>query len=181
MHHEQCCYAYWYARQLLKAVSLAAERDGQELNDGLAELQTSLLLEPPHVRSVVACMHQHDTSTISMDDYDGGVQTVQGGTSWCHKTYCYGPTSDDSLPQYAIDGPHQDAGFISLRLSHNLIEGGTGCHEWEAGFFLAEFALSNPSIFRGKAWSHTGHREFRPQDSLLMWRYAALCRRQEVC
>ena len=144
------CHTPWHARQLLKAVSLAAERDGREFNDGLAELQTSLLLEPPHVRSEFASMRQLDTSVISMNCFDGGVQTVQGGTSWCHKTYCYGPASDDDLPQCANDSPQKEAGIISLRLSHNLIEGGTGCHEWEAGFFLAEFALSNPSIFKGK-------------------------------
>ena len=40
-------------------------------------------------------------------------------------------------------------GLITLRLSLNLFEGGTGCHEWEAGFFLAEFVFSFPDLFKG--------------------------------
>ena len=40
--------------------------------------------------------------------------------------------------------------IISLRLSENLFEGGTGCHDWEAGFLLAEFIMSNPNICKGE-------------------------------
>lgn len=43
------------------------------------------------------------------------------------------------------------AGLVTLRLSDNLFEGGTGCHEWEAGFFLAEFVLSHPELFSSAA------------------------------
>ena len=70
-------------------------------------------------------------------------------TCWCHKTYCYA-NSDEQLPQCANDGPQEEAGFINLRLSHNIFEGSTGCHEWEAGFILAEFVLSHPSMFKGE-------------------------------
>ncbi len=41
------------------------------------------------------------------------------------------------------------SGLITLKLATNLFEGGTGCHEWEAGFFLAEFVLSHPDLFKG--------------------------------
>ncbi len=41
------------------------------------------------------------------------------------------------------------SGLITLKLATNLFEGGTGCHEWEAGFFLAEFVLSHPDVFKG--------------------------------
>ena len=41
------------------------------------------------------------------------------------------------------------SGIITLKLATNLFEGGTGCHEWEAGFLLAEFVLSNPGLFEG--------------------------------
>lgn len=44
----------------------------------------------------------------------------------------------------------QRFGLITLKLALNLFEGATGCHEWEAGFLLAEFVLSNPGLFRGK-------------------------------
>ena len=36
-----------------------------------------------------------------------------------------------------------------MRLSQNLLVGGTGCHEWEAGFQLTEFILSNPLLVKG--------------------------------
>lgn len=44
----------------------------------------------------------------------------------------------------------QHFGLITLKLALNLFEGATGCHEWEAGFLLAEFVLSNPEVFRGE-------------------------------
>lgn len=49
-------------------------------------------------------------------------------------------------------------GVMALRVSRNLFEGGTGCHEWEAGFFLAEVVLSHPALFAGVccAWRAAG-------------------------
>lgn len=40
-------------------------------------------------------------------------------------------------------------GLITLHLSNNMFEGSTGCHEWEAGFLMAEAVLNNPDLFRG--------------------------------
>lgn len=34
------------------------------------------------------------------------------------------------------------AGFLSLTVSRDMLAGGTGCHEWEAGFALAERAMA---------------------------------------
>ena len=45
---------------------------------------------------------------------------------------------------------------MTLHLALNLFEGSTGCHEWEAGFFLAEFVLGNPGKFRGKRCCELG-------------------------
>jgi len=39
------------------------------------------------------------------------------------------------------------AGLVTLKLSDNLLDGNTGCHEWEAGFVLAEFVFNHPAIF----------------------------------
>ncbi|GAB4822387.1 hypothetical protein N2152v2_009433 [Parachlorella kessleri] len=47
-------------------------------------------------------------------------------------------------------------GLMALRVSHNLFEGGTGCHEWEAGFFLAEVVLSQADYFTGRACLELG-------------------------
>lgn len=48
---------------------------------------------------------------------------------------------------------HHLFGLITLKLAVNLFEGATGCHEWEAGFMLAEFVLSNAGLFRGETFS----------------------------
>ena len=58
---------------------------------------------------------------------------------WCFKTYTHGG-----------DGADLCAGDITLALSLNLFEGSTGCHAWEAGFFLCEFVLSQRGRFRGR-------------------------------
>lgn len=41
-------------------------------------------------------------------------------------------------------------GLLTLHVSRDLLAGGTGCHEWEAGLFLAEWVLSNPAMFQGQ-------------------------------
>lgn len=69
-----------------------------------------------------------------------------------YKTYCYG-TQHSVAEQILDDGPrmrlsHQE-GVVTLRLSQNMFEGSTGCHEWEAGFFLAEYVLNHPELVRG--------------------------------
>ncbi|GAQ79932.1 hypothetical protein KFL_000420040 [Klebsormidium nitens] len=40
--------------------------------------------------------------------------------------------------------------LVTVRVSLNLFEGGTGCTTWSAGFYLAEFALTHPETFAGK-------------------------------
>ncbi len=69
-----------------------------------------------------------------------------------YKTYFYG-TQHSSLDHVLDNSPkksssHQE-GVITLRLSQNMFEGSTGCHEWEAGFFLAEYLLNHPGIVKG--------------------------------
>eukprot|EP00941_MAST-03F_sp_MAST-3F-sp1_P003283 g3283.t1 len=39
---------------------------------------------------------------------------------------------------------------VSVRLSTDLSAGSTGCHEWDAGFWLGELALSQPELFQDK-------------------------------
>ena len=74
---------------------------------------------------------------------------------WGQKVFCYAPASveDSSLPQAltAEDEELKSAqlGLISLHVSQNLIEGGTGCYAWEAGFVLAQFVLNNAWQFEG--------------------------------
>ena len=112
-----------------------------------------------------------------------GVPTVQDGASWCHKTYCYGPASDVDFPQCVDASPQEDAGCITLRLSRNLFEGSTGCHEWEAGFFLAEFVLSHPFMFKGELALIRAASSVDSQSNILARssEIMAVCHRQEVC
>ena len=65
-----------------------------------------------------------------------------------HTTPAHDQTSGTSRTETASQAPGL-FGTITLRLATNLFEGGTGCHEWEAGFLLAEFVFSNPGLFQG--------------------------------
>ena len=58
---------------------------------------------------------------------------------WGYKTFFYGPR-----------GGRGSSGSISVRVSANMLEGSTGCYQWEAGFLLGEFILSRPELFAGK-------------------------------
>lgn len=77
------------------------------------------------------------------------------GACWCQKVYCYAPAAvDDGRLLECLSSQEEERhtagwGLVSLRVSQNIIEGGTGCHDWEAGFVLAEFLLSNPSLVQG--------------------------------
>lgn len=54
----------------------------------------------------------------------------------------------------ASGGPR--SGVVALRLSDNMLAGSTGCHEWEAGFSLAELVLSRPELVRGEGGTDSG-------------------------
>jgi hypothetical protein len=49
-----------------------------------------------------------------------------------------------------VDAKPQSSHLVTVRVSLNLFEGGTGCTTWSAGFYLAEFALTHPETFAGK-------------------------------
>lgn len=39
---------------------------------------------------------------------------------------------------------------VTLQVSSDMLAGGTGCKEWEAGFILGEMILNNSTTFKGK-------------------------------
>ncbi|DBA94871.1 TPA: hypothetical protein ACH3X1_002405 [Trebouxia sp. C0004] len=78
---------------------------------------------------------------------------AQSAEGWCHKTFAYAASTGPTLDLRRSVG---QSGLITLKLATNLFEGGTGCHEWEAGFFLAEFVLSHPDIFKGSSCLELG-------------------------
>ena len=113
-----------YIARLLKLATIEAERGGQTLNDRL-----------------VGHLVQQ---TFLQDGTDDG---------WCHKTYAYGEllqgsdTDDDDTEDGDVLANRRT---VSFRMHRNLFEGGTGCHEWHAGFYLAELAATHPKIFDGR-------------------------------
>ena len=63
---------------------------------------------------------------------------------WCHKTF-------------VLDVRQPSPALITARVSPNLFEGGTGCHEWAAGFFLAELVVSHGAqLFANKRVAEIG-------------------------
>ena len=59
--------------------------------------------------------------------------------------------SCDSLAAESIPAPGcPPPGLLTLHVSKDMLAGGTGCHEWEAGLFLAEWVLSNAALFQGQ-------------------------------
>jgi len=127
-----------YRERLLKLAALAAERDGLAVDDGLAEAHAEALCEP------------------------------RTSDQWCHKTFVLDvdPTpprdvgtssrrrgANPDPPARAMSSP----ALITARVSPNLFEGGTGCHEWAAGFFLAELVASHGAeLFAGKRVAEIG-------------------------
>jgi hypothetical protein len=140
----------------------AAEQDRQELHEGLALRLSELLLTcslPSGHGGDRPTPHTHGTGTLLCP-------------GWSYKIYAYAPAEEEAAATAeraaSVEsrgsagaasgglggaGPLGDAarGLVPLRLSSNLFEGGTGCHEWDAGFSLFEFVLSNPTLFRGEA------------------------------
>ena len=109
-----------YCERVLKALAKEAAADGEELCEEL-----------------VACLASHPLEAAAPGGGGAGGELPPAG--WCFKTYSYNG-----------DGVDLAAGDLTLALSLNLFEGSTGCHAWEAGFFLAEFVLSQRVLFQGR-------------------------------
>ena len=147
------------SRRLLKAVIQASEEDGFSIHDELmAEFSAALTVNK-------------DFPELQGSSLDG-----QSLESLCCKLYAYCRHGSCEEPPWvqledceerhlleSIEGRYQQSsnglpsacgtaskGIIAISVSRDILAGGTGCHEWEAGFFLAEFVLNNPNIFKGK-------------------------------
>jgi len=123
-----------YRERLLKLAALAAERDGLAVDDGLAEAHAEALCEQ------------------------------RTSDQWCHKTFVLdvgtssfsGANPESADPPAAMYSRHPPF-LITARVSPNLFEGGTGCHEWAAGFFLAELVVSHGAeLFANKRVAEIG-------------------------
>lgn len=120
--------SWLYVRRTLKEIILAAEKDGEEVSDGLYELHAIYLLPPQDGSSELA--------------------------SKCYKTFTYTvPPKSRSYLACQTDSKkflEEDEQLVTLRVSSNMLEGGTGCSTWPAGLLLSEFVLSHPELFFGK-------------------------------
>lgn len=60
------------------------------------------------------------------------------GDQWSYKTFTFGDVETG-----------QEEGHIRVRCSRDLLKGGTGCKEWEAGILLGEYILNHQLMFKG--------------------------------
>ncbi|XP_024519203.1 protein-lysine N-methyltransferase EEF2KMT isoform X3 [Selaginella moellendorffii] len=73
------------------------------------------------------------------DEHAALLLRIEDGNSMAYKTF-----------SYAVPGEDKRSGTVTLRLSLNMLEGGTGCFCWPAGVYLAELVLSYPWLIKGK-------------------------------
>lgn len=137
-------HARQYDRALLKAAVLAAEAAG-EVDEALMQAFTCFLTPCPHPKDLAPAALAKE--------------------GWSHKVYAYAPAAEPqpvALQRLAdfedrmLTGKHGTAvgdashGFIALNLTSDLFQGGTGCHEWQPGLFMAQWVLSNAQVLRGR-------------------------------
>lgn len=150
------------ARRLLRAVVLAAEADGQEVDERLMQLYSDCLLgqAQPDADTEEGAESSHGQALLPPPPQPG----------WCYKVWCYAPAAEAPAASLAAvasleaavaelrrawlasqqprsqQGQRPQAGtlpscspaatgdgsrgLLALHVSLNLLEGGTGCHEW---------------------------------------------------
>ena len=128
-------------RKMLKALVVAAEAENEVLSE---ELMTAF------AERLTA------THTALPEEMEG--------TQYGYKVYSYAPTLGFTLPEKlqklhefeekavlnrSVDGNHR-FGLLALHVSHDMLAGGTGLYQWEAGFVLSEFIFSNTELFKGR-------------------------------
>lgn len=142
LHRDRCTetapYASDYVSRVLQAMAKQCDEDGDVMCDELADCL---------MQSASASSHRLGCHLQESETHDG----VKEG--WVQRVFTYrvrcedagllvGTTAGDD-DKDDNDGEHGDGGdnYFSLMLSENLFEGSTGCHEWDAGFFLCEWLM----------------------------------------
>lgn len=85
---------------------------------------------------------------IALDGLLESENLVQGSSSlscWLSKTYMYGTKDSKSL-----------ARELKITSNSNMFQGSTGCFEWDAGYYLAEYIMNNPEEFRERVCIELG-------------------------
>lgn len=70
-----------------------------------------------------------------LEEDDGSLDQA----SWLHKTYMYGPADWRSK-----------ALTLHITANSNMFQGSTGCFEWDAGYYLAEYIMNHAETFRSR-------------------------------
>jgi len=135
-----------YRERLLKLAMLAAEKDGEEISDALAEAHIASVTESAATRlEDDQWCHNHKTFILDCPR-DCREANADGSTS----------RSGDETQTTSHKNPATNAIQITIKTHPNLFEGGTGCHEWASGFKLAELVASHPRVFAGKVIAEIG-------------------------
>ena len=156
--HDEICQEYpprpEYTLRILKRALSLAEMEGQLVADELYEAHCELMAKPsasPKLDEIewdyktLAYTPLKDTDTqMSLDTPEKLISARQLSRSEGFPSITTPPDSNSYNPDPT------DSLLITLRLSPNCFAGGTGCHDWDAGVFLAELVVSYPGLFRGK-------------------------------
>ncbi|XP_024367176.1 uncharacterized protein [Physcomitrium patens] len=130
--HDETCNRYppglLYLRRVLKQMILAAEKDGDEVLDGLYDLHAVYLLPP-----------KEGSAELAPKCYKSFTYNIPA------KTRAYLACKTGSK-KFMEEVEH----LVTLRVSLNMLEGDTGCSDWPAGLLLSEFVLSHPELFFGQ-------------------------------
>ncbi len=167
-----------YRQRLVKHLISAVERDSgrAELCEALVGAYTELLAQPPgapdstpagtdrgavtwmvktfvyssggEAAAASGCLHGSaafaDALAAHAQRLRGALQEPAG-----EQQRCRGADAAQASAQLAPGDP-PGLGLVSLRVSSNVLDGGTGCAEWEAGLVLAEVVLSHPRLVQGE-------------------------------
>lgn len=123
---------------------------------------------PPHVsrRHAVrleAALRGTAMAAGAAEAIPAGIDTCHGGTGAVEAAGGQVQFAGDEAVHGVVDGEEGGGaggeaacGLVTLRVSPNMLAGSTGCHEWEAGFALAELVLSRPQLFKGLSGAGEG-------------------------
>lgn len=110
-----------YVKKVLRRLIDVAEENGEELNEEILMLYTRMISTPAQV----SCCTMFYNSCPQNED-------------WVYKKLTYGSRSGKELDQ------------MTIRASQNMLQGGTGCKDWEAGILMGAFILNHAAVFKGK-------------------------------
>lgn len=92
--------------------------------------------------AVVADVVGNALVDLTMEQRDEGV-----ACSWLRKRYTYAGMNDTGK---------ECCDDIEIWSNVNMFEGSTGCFEWDAGYFMAEYVVNHPEIFRNRVCVEIG-------------------------